>query len=308
MPVSEKKHNIVFAGCVESGFFTAKRLIQAGIAPTAIISIDRAVAEKNKVSGYCDFFKLDCDAVKYRPESYSLKTPADISFFASNHFDLLVVLGWQRLIPREIIITLRLGGVTIHGSGPGLPKGRGRSPMNWAIIEGCKSFHLSLLTLSPDADAGNILDTMEFDILPTDTIRTLYYKNAYTAAEMMTRTLPVLLSGKLKGIEQDETQASSYPKRNPEDGKIDWTKNADEIERLIRAVTKPYPGAFSGKENSSVKIWGGQTFDTHLSSQTCPGTVVSIYPDGAFLVQTGKNMLLVYDYEGTCPREGIILT
>lgn len=304
MSVATNHHRVVFVGCVEAGYFCAQQLIKAGILPAAIVSIDQTMAERNQVSGYSDLFRLETSCLRYRPETYAMKGAADLAFFREMQFDILVVLGWQRLIPAEIIETLGVCGLTIHGSGEGLPKGRGRSPMNWAIIKGFDRFYLSLLTLSPEADGGRILGTQPFDILPTDTIRTLYYKNAQASTRLLVEHIPRLLAAGCYGQEQDESRATYYPKRTPDDGKIDWSCPAEEIERLIRAVTRPYPGAFADSASGRLTIWQGQRFDRQLVGSEPPGTVAAVFPDNAFIVQTGDCYLLVLEYEGRCPAEG----
>lgn len=298
---------IVFVGCVETGYFCAQRLIKNGIAPAAIVSIDEKTATRNHVSGYRNLFDLEVECEKYCPKTYSLKDPQDISFFTEHRFDLLVILGWQRLIPKEIIDTLSICGLTIHGSAEGLPKGRGRSPMNWAIVEGHSKFHLSLLTMNADADAGKILGTVVFDILPCDNIRTLYYKNAIAASELLVSHIPRIIHYGIHGVDQDDSTATYYPKRSPEDGKIEWTDPAYKIERLVKATTRPYPGAFTYRKNSKVFIWQAQLFDKNLRGNEMPGTVAAVFPDGAFIVNTGDGYLLVLDYEGMIPNEGDLL-
>lgn len=298
---------LVFVGCVETGFFCAKRLVKAGIIPEAIVSIDNATAERSKVSGYKDLFDLDVDCEKYRPETYSMKSEKDQGFFSDRRFDILVVLGWQRLIPADIINTLRICGLTIHGSGEGLPKGRGRSPMNWAIIKGFDRFFLSLLTLSPSADGGVILDTQEFDILPEDDIRTLYYKNSLVSSTMLEDNIPRLLAREKYGEPQDENEATYYPKRTPEDGKINWRQGAERVTRLVRAVTKPYPGAFTFCGGAKIMIWSARLFDTKISGPEAPGVVAAVFPDGAFIVKTADYYVVVSDYDGNAPRDGDLL-
>ena len=299
---------IVFVGCVEAGYFCAEHLIKKGLHPAAIVCVDMVTAQNNKVSGYKDFFDIEFDCERYRPCHYSLNTKKDMDFFESHAFDILVVLGWQRLIPAEIIESLGVCGLTIHGSGEGLPKGRGRSPMNWAIIEGHDTFHLSLLTLAPGADGGKILDTLTFDILPADTIRTLYYKNALVSSRLLEKNIPLLLSGREYGEIQDETEATYYPKRTPDDGRINWNVSAQEIERLVRATTKPYPGAFTHNGETKMLIWGAQFFDGKISGDVAAGTVAAVFPDGAFTVMTKDYYVLVYDYDGAAPEEGERLT
>lgn len=293
---------LAFVGCVEAGYFIASRLLRAGFLPEAIVSISEATARHNQVSGYKCLFDLAPDVELYEPERYDLSANADLDFFAAKRFDVLIVLGWQRLIPATVIKSLSMCGLTIHGSADGLPKGRGRSPMNWAMIEGRDSFKLSVLTLAEGADAGVILGTMEFDILPADTIKTLYYKNALAASELLIRILPHL--PELSGIIQDESQATYYPKRTPEDGRIIWTENALTIERMVRALTRPYPGARTCLGYEQLLIWHGQVFDGKLSVCSEPGRVGAVFADGAFLVGTGKSDFLVMDYDGPRPQEG----
>ena len=299
---------IAFVGCVEAGYFCAEQLIKNGLHPAAIVCVNMVTAQKNKVSGYKDFFDIDYDCERYRPCHYSLTTKEDMDFFESHAFDILVVLGWQRLIPAEIIGSLGICGLTIHGSGEGLPKGRGRSPMNWAIIDGHDTFHLSLLTLAPGADGGEILDTLAFDILPTDTIRTLYYKNALVSSRLLVKNIPLILSGSEYGEIQDETEATYYPKRTPDDGRIDWNVSAMEIEKLVRATTKPYPGAFTHTGKGKMLIGGAQFFDGKIAGSEAVGTVAAVFPDGAFTVMSKDCYVLVYDYDGAVPEEGEKLT
>ena len=207
---------IVFVGCVETGYYCANKMIENGIIPSGLVSLDQLMAQRNNVSGYKDFFTLPVNCERYRPKKYSLKSKEDIAFFESRHFDLLVVLGWQRLIPGKIIESLRICGLTIHGSGEGLPKGRGRSPMNWALIEGLDIFYLSLLTLSSEADGGKVLDTVTFDILASDTIKTLYYKNALQSSKLFINNIPLYLqvknTAKNKTIVRPRIIRKGYPR------------------------------------------------------------------------------------------------
>lgn len=305
--MTESDSKIVFVGCVEAGFFCAQQLIKSGILPSAIVSIDHVMAQHNKVSGYRDLFDLEIDCERYRPKTYTLKNEEDIAFFKKRAFDILVVLGWQRLIPGEIIESLSICGLAIHGSGEGLPRGRGRSPMNWAIIEGFDCFHLSLITLVPEADGGKILDTFKFDILPADTIRTLYYKNAIVSVKLLKENIPLLLSGKDYGILQDESKATYYPKRTPDDGRINWSLSAEEIERLVRAATRPYPGAFTFNKNNRLNIWDARLFDRNIVGNEHPGTVSAVFSDGSFITKTGDYYILVCDYDGSVPLESDVL-
>ena len=145
--------------CTESGYDVVNHLLINGIKITHIVSLTPEQAKNSKVSGYKSFELL---AQKFNikifyPKEYSMKNESDSLFFENEKFDLLIVCGWQRLIPENILKTLKIGGIGSHGSSELLPKGRGRSPVNWSIIEGKTKFISQLFLLTPGIDDGDIL-------------------------------------------------------------------------------------------------------------------------------------------------------
>src|SRR3989338_1560462 len=142
---------IAMCGCMEGGLDVIDYLISHGIKITYFISLNPEQAKKYNVSGYVSYERL---AAKHKipiyfPKTYSLKDDEDLGFFQKNNFDLLILVGWQRLIPEQVLNTLRIGGLGIHGSSEYLPKGRGRSPVNWSLIEGKKRYILHIFLLTP---------------------------------------------------------------------------------------------------------------------------------------------------------------
>jgi methionyl-tRNA formyltransferase len=218
--------------------------------------------------------------------------------------DLLIVVGWNRLIPKKILKLFPLGAIGIHGSSELLPKGRGRSPINWSIIEGKKKFMTQLFFLDEGADAGNIIDFFEFNITEMDDCKTVYYKNAMTAVILLERHLFSILNNKVKSQPQIG-KPTFYPKRTPADGIIDWSKDCFVIYNLVRAVTHPYPGAFGHIGKNKVMIWRAHPFDFKIDdSNKAPGEVVEVFPDKNFLVKTGNGLLLVTEYEFNSMENG----
>ena len=128
----------------------------------------------------------------------------------------------------------------MHGSSQNLPFGKGRSPLNWSIIEGRKHFYTNLFKYNSGIDSGPILDTVCFSILPHDNIETLHYKNTLAMVQIISRNLKMFKSGKLILKTQKNIHSTFYPKRDPEDGEIDWNDNINNIDRLIKAVTTPF--------------------------------------------------------------------
>lgn len=290
---------IVLCGCHEYGFHLASRLIEQGIRPSAFVCISPEQNEKYRISGYYDLSILaaEHDIPVYVPHTYELSHPDDHAYFATQGFDLLIQGGWQRLFPATVLESLRIGAVGVHGSADLLPKGRGRSPLNWSVLEGKSRFLLQLFLMRPGIDDGDVFDWEQFDINPFDDIRTLYFKNIILTNRMLLRSLPALVSGTLKYVSQ-QGEPSYYPKRTPEDGLIDW-ENMDvfAIYNLIRATTRPYPGAYGQLGQQQCRIWRARVFDTRIVYPAVTfGEVVERF-DSALVVNCRGGLLLVEEYE-----------
>jgi methionyl-tRNA formyltransferase len=258
-----------------------------------------------QVAGYADFRPLakQFDIPVYEAEKYSLKSDRDTAFFKENNFDLLIQGGWQRLFPDEMLKTLKIGAVGVHGSSEYLPKGRGRSPINWSLIEGKKRFILHFFIIKPGIDDGDVFHHEIFDINEWDDCNTLYYKNIILSKQVLLQQIPLLLAGKYKVIPQ-EGEPTYYPKRGPEDGLISWEKNVMEIYDFIRAQTKPFPGAFGMIGGQKISIWKAQPFDTRIKYPGSKnGEIVEVFLNGQFLVNCKDGLLLVTDHEGTTSKD-----
>ena len=290
---------IVLAGCLEAGWELFQSLLKNGIVFDHIVTVHPSDMEKHVISGYKDFSDIaeEYNIPIYHVKSYSLKDRADIDFFKEHKFDLLIQGGWQRLFPEAVLDTLSIGAVGVHGSSDFLPKGRGRSPMNWSIIEDKKRFILHLFLIKPGVDDGDVFDYEIFDINEFDTIKTLYYKNTILTKRMILRNIPKLLSGDIKTTPQ-EGIPSYYPKRTPDDGLIDWEEmDVRFIYNFIRAQTRPYPGAFGLIDGKKYKIWGSKVFDTRISYPDFKyGTCVEKFGDD-MIINCRGGLLLIDDYE-----------
>lgn len=294
------ENKICMIGCVESGYDTITYLLENNIQIDYFVTITKQQAQQSKVSGYKDFSIL---AKKYNipiyyPNQYDLKTENDLNFFLNHKFDLVVQGGWQRLIPNNILETFKIGAIGVHGSSNFLPRGRGRSPLNWSLIEGKKRFIMHLFLMKAGADDGDIFDFEQFDINEFDTIKTLYYKNSIVTKKMLVRSIPKLLEGTVT-LSKQEGEETYFPKRTSDDGLIQWSAwDVDKIYNFIRALTKPYPGAFSYINNEKISIWSCQIFDRSIKYKTAQyGEVVEVFENGDFIVNCLDGLLLVTKYE-----------
>lgn len=292
---------IVMCGCTDYGLHLIERLLRSGVEFAQFVVLSPEQGERGKVSGYCDLAPLakQHGISVYVPKSYSLRDAEDIAFFQREKFDLLIQGGWQRLFPDEVLASLRVGAIGVHGSADFLPRGRGRSPLNWSLIEDKKRFLLQLFLMKAGADDGDVFAWDDFDITPFDTIETLYFKNVMVTHRLIARELPKLLTGTV-AIQPQHGEPTYYAKRTEDDGAIDWqTMDVHQVYNLVRAVTRPYPGAFAEIDGALRRIWRAQPFDTRITyPDAAYGEVVERFGD-KLIVNCLGGLLLIDDHEPT---------
>ena len=299
---------IVFCGCSSAGLEVLDFLISKNFEISHIVSLNSQQATQYKVSGYASFDEIarKNNIPIYFPKTYALKDNDDICFFEKNNFDLLLLGGWQRLIPEIILSKLKIGGIGFHGSSEFLPKGRGRSPVNWSLIEGKTQFILHAFLMTPGIDDGDVITHEIFDINQWDTCQTIYYKISIIQKRILEEFIPKLLSNNFKHIPQTG-EPSYYEKRTPDDGLIDWSKSVHEIYNFVRALTRPYPGAFTFLNGQRLNIWKSQPFDSKIKYESKNSQIVEKFSTGDFIVNCKDGLLLITDYEGKV-NVGDILT
>ena len=156
--------------------------------------------------------------------------------------DLILSVYYRNMVSERVLEIPRLGAFNMHGSL--LPKYRGRAPINWAVLHGEPRIGMTLHKMVKRADAGDIVDQQGVDISPRDTAEQAFRKVLPCARAVLARQIDALLAGSARATPQDESQATYFGGRKPDDGRIDFAKPSVEIFNLIRAVTDPYPGAF----------------------------------------------------------------
>ena len=289
--------DIVYASCTKPGHDVLESLLDEGVPISEVVTITPATAEKHGVVKYAEFDDLaaEHDIPVYNPETYSM-TEADHDHFATLDGDLLVVNGWQRLIPEAVLESFTYGALGNHGSAMGLPKGRGRSPLNWSLIQGYDRFLLSVIRLAPGADDGDVVTTRKFDVNEYDDIETLYYKVTVRLKEMFAACLGPITRGEWEFTEQ-EGDPTFYPKRTPDDGDIHWGDSTRDVYNLVRAVTDPYPGAFTFHQGTRIDVWAVKPFSTDIGLEADPGEIVDAFWTDEFVVATADGSVLVTDWE-----------
>jgi methionyl-tRNA formyltransferase len=170
-------------------------------------------------------------------------TPEWVAAGAAVNPDFLFSFYYRYMLDKAWLKIPRLGALNMHGSL--LPKFRGRAPVHWAILKGEPVTGASLHYMVEKPDAGALVDQQSVPILENDTALDVSLKVAEAAADVLRRSLPLLVAGSAPARPLDLGAGSYYGRRRPEDGRIDWRRSAREVHDLVRAVAPPFPGAFT---------------------------------------------------------------
>lgn len=200
----------------------------------------------------------------------------------------LVICSYNKILPPEVLRETKCINVH-HGD---LPRWRGRANFNWAIIKGRKSVGLTIHQAVPGLDAGNIYFQKMIPLSDNETIKTLYSK----ADKIITEKLAVVTLKVIHGYQgkPQRGRATYCCTRLPEDGYIDWSKSSLVIDRLIRGLSKPFPGAFTYFNGKKLIVWEAE-IPKNSPYYECriPGRIISIYKDIGVEVLTGNSSILI---------------
>jgi methionyl-tRNA formyltransferase len=189
-------------------------------------------------------------------EPVVMENPLDLQAIArvrTARPDLIFSFYYRRLLPDEMLSAPELGAWNMHGSL--LPKFRGRAPVNWAVLKGETRTGATLHAMTDRADRGPIVDQEAVPIGPDDAAIDVQRRVTSAAVAILARRLDDLKAGTARTRPQDEAAATRFGQRRPEDGRIDWSRPAKEVHDLVRAVTHPYPGAFTDLFGARTFVW-----------------------------------------------------
>jgi methionyl-tRNA formyltransferase len=170
--------------------------------------------------------------------------------------DLVLSVFYRQILPDGVLAAARLAAVNLHPSL--LPAYRGRAPLNWVLVQGETETGVTLHHMTGRADAGDMVAQRAVPIVPRETALTLYGKLEEAGIALLRETLPRIADGTAPRLPQDESKVSKFGRRTPDDGRIDWSWPAERIDRLVRAVAPPWPGAFADVEGRRVEIHAGE--------------------------------------------------
>lgn len=187
--------------------------------------------------------------------------------------DLIFSFYYRRMIAMQVLAAATRGAFNMHGSL--LPRYRGKAPVNWAVLNGERQAGVTLHHMAARADAGDIVDQEAVPIGPEDTAYDVMRRLVPAARRLLDRQIAALKAGTAPRHPQDEAQATYFGGRKPDDGRIDWRQPAHRVVNLVRAVAKPYPGAFTEVQGRRLMVWKARPADAGSGH---PGEVLSLSP------------------------------
>lgn len=215
------------------------------------------------------------------------------AFLVNKDIDVLFSINYIYIINENLIYLPKKNALNIHGSL--LPKYRGRTPNVWAIINGEKEAGVTVHEISNECDAGDIIERKIIKIKNTDTGYTLLKKMLIIYPILINKVLRDIETGDIKSIRQDGTFATYFNKRTPDDGQIDWSWQKERIMNWVRALSNPYPGAFTFINEVKIIINKISYSDFGFSSEMKNGIVLNV-TDSVFFVKTSNGVIRIDDY------------
>jgi methionyl-tRNA formyltransferase len=283
---------IVFMGTPDFAVGALEAIIKAGHEVVAVVT--QPDKPKGR-SGQMQFPPVKECALKYNIPVFQpakIKTPEAVEELRGYNADIFVVAAFGQILSKEILDMPRLGCVNIHASL--LPKYRGAAPINWCIIDGEEKTGVTIMQMNEGLDTGDILTVKEVPIDKKETAGTLFDKLSVAGAELIVDTLPKLANGEVTPIQQDDSKSSYAKLMHKSLGKVDWTKSAVSIERLVRGLNS-WPSAFTSFNGKTVKLWSCDIVsDTDNKGEA--GTIVNVTKD-YFDVACGEGVLRVLELQ-----------
>jgi methionyl-tRNA formyltransferase len=203
--------------------------------------------------------------------------------------DISVVVAYGQILPKRIIEIPRLGTLNIHASL--LPALRGAAPIQAAIRQGMTETGVSIMRMVPALDAGPVIMQAPTQILDDETYGELRLRLSELGALTLIEALTLISLGEARETPQDDARATYAPKVTRDDAKIDWTLDATEVSRTIRAYD-PKPGAFTTRNGKDVKVFGPRVI---INADRTPGEVISA--DRELIVAAGKDAVRISDVQ-----------
>ncbi|MDG0871308.1 methionyl-tRNA formyltransferase [Paenibacillus thiaminolyticus] len=285
---------IVFMGTPEFAVASLRTLIQEGYEIAAVVTQpDRPVGRKRVLTPTpVKAEALQHGLTVWQPEK--LRTSDTVDDIRSLRPDLIVTAAYGQILPKAVLDIPRLGCINVHGSL--LPKYRGGAPIQRSIMNGETVTGVTIMYMAEGMDTGDMISRVEVAIGADDNAGTMFAKLSEAGADLLRRTLPDIIAGRVEAVPQPHDEATYAPNLKREDERIDWTRSAEQIANQVRGLV-PFSGAFTTWNGEVFKVWACQPEPAAAGeAAAAPGTVLEAGTDG-LRIQTGQGILSLLEVQ-----------
>lgn len=276
---------VIFMGTPDFAVGTLEEIIKAGHEVVLVVSQPDKAVGRSKALKYTSVkaCALEHGIEVYQPEK--VREAECIAYLRKFQPDIIIVVAFGQIIPKEILDMPKYGCVNVHASL--LPKYRGAAPIQWAVLNGDAVSGVTTMRMDEGLDTGDIIMTEEVILDADETAGSLFDRLSGIGAGLCVKTMAALENGTAVYTPQDSGKATHTKKIHKDMGNIDWTLDAEVIECLIRGLN-PWPSAYTRLDGKTLKIWKAKVISHEMQAQ--PGCIVAA-DKSRFSVQAGNGVL-----------------
>jgi methionyl-tRNA formyltransferase len=245
---------IAFCTCVQIGKSCIETIISSGGRFELLLTLHDHKSKNKSGRIYLDEIAKNTQTPLYKLNH--INDPDVAELIKKYDIDWLFIIGWSQIASSKLLNIPKKGIIGAHPTL--LPIGRGRAAVPWAIIKGLNKTGVTFFKMDEGVDTGEILDQIEIPMSKNENATNLYDKVNVAHVDLIKQIWPKLIDGTVYGIKQDETLASYWEGRTPADGELLISMSLFEVDKFVRATTRPYPGAFIMLDDKTkMIIWKG---------------------------------------------------
>ena len=283
---------VVFMGTPDFSVGTLKAIVEAGHEVAAVVTQPDKPKGRGGAMSFSDVKQAAIELGLLVLQPKRARDEEFVNELRKINPDVIVVVAFGQILSKEILDMPKYGCVNVHASL--LPKYRGASPIQWAVIDGCEYSGVTTMMMNEGIDTGDILLVEKVKLDSKETGGSLFDKLADAGADLLIRTVPHILDGTAVYEKQPEESPTPYAGMiTKQMGRIDFHKSATELERLVRGLN-PWPSAYTFVNGKTLKIWKCKTEDDNQGA--APGTVLQAQEGGIF-VACGEGTLVLTEVQ-----------
>lgn len=274
-----------FVTCVKLGLSCIEEIYKSGLTLDIAITLydEKAVNKSGRIFLDKICAKHDIKLLKIN----NINDQIAIDFIKNNSIDWLFIIGWSQIAKNNILNSSKFGVIGAHPTL--LPLGRGRAAIPWTILKGINKTGVSFFKLDEGVDTGDIIHQEIISVEKNEDAETLYEKVNHAHINGISKVIEILKCEKFNFIKQDHSISNYWPSREAKDGEINIKKSIFIAEKLIRATTKPYPGAFIIRKNKKIIIWKAKIVDRFVYGEN---NKYLFFKDGILLLEEYEESIM----------------